>query len=81
VFDYTYHDDETMNKVYKGMKRANVPNELIADAVNCIMNQGVVFRELKPPTPVTVAVTAIAGAVVGAVVGLVTHKIAERRQS
>jgi hypothetical protein len=54
VFDYTYHDNETMNKVYKGLKRANVPNDLIADAVNCIMNEGIVFREVKPSGPVIV---------------------------
>ena len=42
-----YHDDETMNKVYMGMQKAGIPRLMIPDVVNCIMNEGILFRELE----------------------------------
>lgn len=43
-----YHDEETMQKVYKGLENSGLNYTQIADAVNCVMNQGIVFREVIP---------------------------------
>ena len=51
--DYTYHDEETMQKVYRSMRAIGLDHQQIMDTVHFIMNQGVLFREpLKPGTVV-----------------------------
>ena len=53
AIDYTYHDEETMQKVWAGMHRAGLTDKQAQDAANCIMNQGIVFREpLKSIGPI-----------------------------
>jgi len=49
AYDYTYHDDETMQKVWRGLRAAGLDDQEIQDAANCVMNQGIVFREPKAP--------------------------------
>lgn len=50
-FDITYHDDETMQKVWKGLRAAGLDDQEIQDAANCVMNQGIVFREHREVPP------------------------------
>jgi hypothetical protein len=52
AFDYTYHDEETMEKVWSGLEAAGLDEAKMTDAVNCIMNRGIVFREHRPSGPV-----------------------------
>ena len=49
--DYTYHDNETMQKVWTGMRRAGLKDDQLIDVANAIMNQGVLFREPLKPGP------------------------------
>lgn len=51
-FDQSYHDEETMQKVYNGLINAGLEGQEIIDAIDSIMNQGIVFREPRPPVPV-----------------------------
>lgn len=40
------HDEGTLLKVYLGLREAGVVGQQAVDAVSCMTNQGVLFREL-----------------------------------
>ena len=54
AFDYSYYGEDTMQKVYKGLKHAGLTDDQVVNAVNRVMNEGIVFREPRPPGPVIV---------------------------
>ena len=54
AFDYTYYGEDTMQKVYKGLKHAGLTDDQVVNAVNRVMNEGIVFREPRPPGPIIV---------------------------
>lgn len=43
--DNTYYDEDTLNKVYRGLNAAGIFSQQAVDAVNQIQNQGILFRE------------------------------------
>lgn len=45
VYDITWHDDETLQKVNKAMTDAGIDGEKIVDAIFQILNAGILFRE------------------------------------
>lgn len=45
VYDITWHDDETMQKVYKAMTDAGIDDKRGVDAVVRMGNAGILFRE------------------------------------
>ena len=45
VYDITYHDDETMQKVYNAMTDAGIDDKRAVDAVLRMGNAGILFRE------------------------------------
>lgn len=45
VHDLVYHDDQTMAKVYDGLRDAGLTIQQALSAVNSMQNKGVLFRE------------------------------------
>jgi hypothetical protein len=43
--DWTYHDEQTMTKVWSGLEKAGLNKVQILRAVASMMNEGVLFRE------------------------------------
>lgn len=46
-FSKEYHDEETMQKVWAGLRAAGLDDTQLIDAVNQMQNQGILFRESK----------------------------------
>lgn len=44
----TYHDEDTLKKVYEGLLAAGIFGQQAVDAVNQIQNRRILFREAKP---------------------------------
>lgn len=45
AYGFVRHDDETLPKVYRSLREAGIPEELIAYAVGKMLNNGILFRE------------------------------------
>jgi hypothetical protein len=45
VYDISYHDDETMQKVYKALQSIGLDDKTTVDAVMAMQNSGILFRE------------------------------------
>ena len=43
--DYTYYDENTLTKVYRGLTDAGLSLPQAVSAVNEMQNQGILFRE------------------------------------
>lgn len=48
IEDTTYHDENTLFKVYAALSAAGVTGKQATDAVNQLLNFGILFRERKP---------------------------------
>lgn len=46
AFDITYHDDETMHKVYRALSSVGLDDKNIINAVTRMQNDGILFREI-----------------------------------
>lgn len=45
VYDISYHDNDTLQKVYKAMHEAGIDDKKMVDAVVKMQNAGILFRE------------------------------------
>lgn len=43
--DQTFHDDQTLSKVYRGLEAAGLTSTQAHDAIAEMLNQGILFRE------------------------------------
>lgn len=39
------HSDSTLFKAARGLRKAGLNDQQITDAINCMMNEGILFRE------------------------------------
>ena len=46
--DETYHDENTLDKVWAGLSDAGIPPQQRLDAISAMQNNGILFRERKP---------------------------------
>ena len=46
--DETYHDENTLDKVWAGLSDAGIPPQQRLDAISAMQNYGILFRERKP---------------------------------
>lgn len=44
----TYHDENTLAKVYAAFDEASISERRALEVINCVMNKGVYFREKDP---------------------------------
>lgn len=44
---YLHHDEDTLHIVFHGLIEAGLNGEQAQEAIMCMMNQGIVFREVR----------------------------------